>query len=220
MSAYFWIPAVVLVASAVWTIVASKPVYSVVALLLNFFALAVLFLSLSAEFLAMIQLIVYSGAILMLFLFVIALLSSGVARFSLGPNRLPRIVVPAVAAVTIALGFVVASALRIRALPVPRTLAGAGPVGEPNVFGSVSDFGKALFTTYLLPFEITALILMVAVIGVIVLAGDQTPYVKSERHEAEVQREMREAIVREGSFDSARVARYAQDDNSGSAQET
>lgn len=198
MSAYFWIPAVVLVASAVWTVTASKPIYSVVALLLNFFALAVLFLSLSAEFLAMIQLIVYSGAILMLFLFVIALLSSGVAPFSLGPNRLPRIVTPAIVVVAIGLGFVIASALGAHAVPAPRMLATAGTAGQPNVFGSVSDFGKALFTTYLLPFEVTALVLMVAVIGVIVLAGDQTPYVKSKRHEAEVQREMREAIAREG----------------------
>ena len=70
----FWVLAVVLIASAVWTITAQKPVYSVVALLLNFAALAVLYLTLYAEFLAVIQIIVYSGAILMLFVFVIALL--------------------------------------------------------------------------------------------------------------------------------------------------
>jgi NADH-quinone oxidoreductase subunit J len=198
MSAFFWAPAIVLVISAVWTVTASKPVYSVVALLLNFFALAVLFLSLSAEFLAMIQLIVYSGAILMLFLFVIALLSSGVAPFSVGPNRLPRIAAPAALFVAIALGFVIASVLATHAAQVPHALTAAGPAGAGNVFGSVSNFGKALFTTYLLPFEITALVLMVAVVGVIVLAGDQTPYAKSERHEADVQREMREAIAREG----------------------
>ncbi len=198
MSAYFWVPAIILIASAVWTISASKPVYSVVALLLNFSALAVLFLSLSAEFLAMIQLIVYSGAILMLFLFVIALLSSGVAPFSVGPNRLPRIVMPAALAVAIAFGFVIASIVGTHVLPAPQVLTSVGPAGAANVFGSVSDFGKALFTVYLLPFEVTALVLMVAVIGVIVLAGDQTPYVKSERHEAEVQREIREAIAREG----------------------
>ena len=101
----------VLVASAVWTISASKPVYSVVALLLNFAALAVLYVTLSAEFLAVIQIIVYSGAILVLFVFVIALLSSGVSPFAMGPNRLPRIWLPA--------GIVGSAALRfldIRAL--------------------------------------------------------------------------------------------------------
>jgi NADH-quinone oxidoreductase subunit J len=194
MGALFWVPAIVLIASAIWTVSASKPVYSVVALLVNFFALAVLFLALSAEFLAMIQLIVYSGAILVLFLFVIALLSSGVAPFSVGPNRLPRIAVPAVVVAAIGLGFLVAALVASHA---PHAAA-AGPPGIANAFGSVADFGKALFTKYLLPFEVTALILMVAVIGVIELAGEQAPYVKDERREREVQQEMREAIAREG----------------------
>ncbi len=91
----FWILAAVLIASAVWTIAGQKPVYSVVALLLNFATLAIFYVTLSAEFLAVIQIIVYSGAILVLFVFVIALLSSGVAPFAMGPNRLPRIAVPA-----------------------------------------------------------------------------------------------------------------------------
>ena len=55
-----------------------------------------MYFTLSAEFLAVIQIIVYSGAILMLFVFVIALLSSGVAPFNMGPNRLPKIAIPAV----------------------------------------------------------------------------------------------------------------------------
>ena len=197
MSALFWVPAAVVVASALWTITASKPVYSVVALLVNFAALAVLFLSLSAEFLAMIQIIVYSGAILVLFLFVIALLSSGVAPLSLGPNRLPRIVLPAAAAVAVALGLVIAGIATSHAVPVPHA-ANLAPAGTANAFGSVGDFGRALFTTYLLPFEITALVLMVAVIGVIVLAGDETPYVASRKRAEQVRKEMREAIAREG----------------------
>ncbi|HEY5341422.1 MAG TPA: NADH-quinone oxidoreductase subunit J, partial [Candidatus Aquilonibacter sp.] len=94
----FWILAVIMLASAIWCVTAKKPVYSVVALLLHFAALAATYLTLNAEFLAVIQLIVYSGAILILFLFVIALLSSGVAPFNTGPDRLPRITYPAVAA--------------------------------------------------------------------------------------------------------------------------
>jgi NADH-quinone oxidoreductase subunit J len=197
MSALFWIPAAVIVCSALWTIAASKPVYSVVALLLNFAALAVLFLSLSAEFLAMIQIIVYSGAILVLFLFVIALLSSGVAPIALGPDRLFRLAGPAAFFVAIALGLVLAGVLSSHAPPA-HAAALVGPAGAPGVFGSVADFGKALFTTYLLPFEITALILMVAVIGVIVLAGDETPYVATRRRAEQTRKEVREAIAREG----------------------
>lgn len=189
----FWILAVVLIASAVWTIAASKPVYSVVALLLNFAALAVLYVTLSAEFLAVIQIIVYSGAILVLFVFVIALLSSGVSPFATGPNRLPKIWIPAGILSLTGLGFLVYAVLNA---PEKPPLA-AGPVGFADVFGSVGDFGKALFTVQLLPFEVTALILMVAVIGVITLGGEQMSDAEP-RSRAKADREMREAILREG----------------------
>jgi NADH-quinone oxidoreductase subunit J len=190
----FWALAVILIASAVWTIAASKPVYSVVALLLNFATLAVLYVTLSAEFLAVIQIIVYSGAILVLFVFVIALLSSGVTPFATGPNRLPKIWLPGGIFVLVALGFLIYAVSNAPALTSPRT----SPVGTAGVFGSVADFGRALFTVQLLPFEATALILMVAVIGVITLGGEQMREGPSRRHEASVDRSMREAILREG----------------------
>jgi NADH-quinone oxidoreductase subunit J len=196
----FWGLAIVMLASAVWCVTATKPVYSVVALLLHFAALAALYLTLNAEFLAVIQMIVYSGAILILFLFVIALLSSGVAPFSAGPDRMPRIGFPALGLIVIALGFLT-WALSRAGVVAPAGSSGAstfGPPGTAGVFGSVGDFGKALFTTNLLPFEITALILMVAVIGVILLAGDQSLYEPPKGRVEEVRRQMREAILREG----------------------
>jgi NADH-quinone oxidoreductase subunit J len=195
----FWILAVILIGSAVWCVTAQKPVYSVVALLLNFTALAATYLTLNAEFLAVIQLIVYSGAILILFLFVIALLSSGVAPFQVGPDRLPRIAYAAIPLIAIALGaltFVLArTAAPVPSLPQGATLA---PAGTADAFGSVADFGTALFTTYLLPFEVTALVLMVAVIGVILLAGDETLHSPTRKRAAEASRDMREAIIRGG----------------------
>lgn len=190
----FWLIGAIVVASAVWTIAASKPVYSVVALLLNFAALAVMYVTLSAEFLAVIQIIVYSGAILVLFVFVIALLSSGVSPFATGPNRLPNIWMPAAVFVLAALGFLVYA---LSSAPATASRH-AGPVGAAGVFGSVADFGKALFTVQLLPFEVTALILMVAVIGVITLGGEQMREAPSPREKAKVERSMREAILREG----------------------
>ena len=196
----FWVLAVALIASAIFTVTAKRPVYSVVGLLAHFVALAITFLSLQAEFMGVIQIVVYSGAILILFVFVIALLSSGVAPFLAGPNKLPRIGIPAVALLLIALGFLTYAVNRVTA----GTFANATPsspvgaVGTADVFGSVGDFGKALFTTYLLPFEITSLILMVAVIGVILLAGDQAPYVPTKKQAEDVRREMREAILRGG----------------------
>lgn len=191
----FWILGAILIASAVWTISASKPVYSVVALLLNFATLAVLYVTLSAEFLAVIQIIVYSGAILVLFVFVIALLGSGVTPFATGPNRLPKIWLPAGIFVMTSLGFLV---FAVSSVPGVAPQRATGPVGAANIFGSVADFGKALFTVQLLPFEVTALILMVAVIGVITLGGEQMREAPSRRHEAKVDRSMREAILREG----------------------
>ncbi|HEY2475723.1 MAG TPA: NADH-quinone oxidoreductase subunit J [Candidatus Cybelea sp.] len=190
----FWVLGAFLIASAVWTIAASKPVYSVVALLLNFATLAVLYVTLSAEFLGVIQIIVYSGAILILFVFVIALLSSGVAPFATGPNRLPRIWIPGAVLTLAALGFLIYAVSSVQAPAAPA----AGPVGAADVFGSVADFGKALFTVQLLPFEVTALVLMVAVIGVITLGGEQMSDADVHREEARTDRQMREAILREG----------------------
>lgn len=195
----FWILSVFLIASAIWCVTARKAVYSVVALLLNFAVLAITYVGLNAEFLAVIQIIVYSGAILVLFVFVIALLSSGVAPFSVGPNRLPKAIAPAIFIVLVAFGFLY-YAIKDSSITVTTAKSASllGPVGAPNVFGSVADFGKALFTVWLLPFEITALILMVAVIGVVLLAGDQAPYVATVKQAREVQREMREAILKGG----------------------
>ena len=174
----FWLLAVILIASAVFTISQRSPVYSVVGLLLNFLALAVFYLTLNAEFLAVIQIVIYSGAILMLFVFVIALLSSGVGPFSEGPNRMPGAFGPAVVLVGAAFACALVGLLRgplAATLPPHQPTSALGAPGSANVFGSVGDFGVALFTTHLLPFEVTAFILMVAVIGVILIAGDAAP---------------------------------------------
>ena len=170
----FWILAVLIVASAVFVVSATRPVYSVLGLLFNFLCLAVMYLTLDAEFLAVIQVVVYSGAILMLFLFVIALLSSGVRQFSVGPNRLPRILAPLAFFAALGLGGLLFVIVQSVTPSVPAATA-ATAAGNANVFGSVADFGQALFTTYLLPFEATAFVLMIAVIGVIALAGDVDP---------------------------------------------
>jgi NADH-quinone oxidoreductase subunit J len=121
--------------------------------------------------LAVMQIGVYSGAILVLFVFVIALLSSGVKPFDIGPDRMPRILVPAAIVGAIGLIVVIVAGLHIALAPATP----AGLPGDAGVFGSVADFGNALFLRNLLPFEVTAFILMVAIIGVVLLAGDDTP---------------------------------------------
>lgn len=193
----FYVLAIVLIASAIFTVTQKSPVYSIVGLLSNFLSLAALYFTLNAEFLGIIQVVVYSGAILMLFVFVIALLSSGIGPFSEGPNRLPKVLAPALAAVVAAFGFLVFGLGRapLGVLPAHRATSTLGDVGTANVFGSVGDFGVALFTTHLLPFEATAFILMVAVIGVVLLAGDAVPQATHGRHEPRKKRE-RESIVK------------------------
>lgn len=167
----FIVLSLVMIASAVFVVTAKKPVHSVVGLLLNFVALAITYLTLHAEFLAVMQIVVYSGAILILFVFVIALLSSGTKAFDVGPNRVPRVLVPGAFFALVGFGAIVVTVAKSAFAPV--TIVGA--TGEANVFGSVGDFGTALFTHNLLPFEVTAFVLMVAIIGVVLLAGDDAP---------------------------------------------
>jgi NADH-quinone oxidoreductase subunit J len=173
----FWILAVLMIASAVFTVTARKPVYSVVGLLANFVCLAAMYLELQAEFLAVIQIVVYSGAILILFVFVIALLSSGVRPFEVGPNRARFVLYPAIVLAALAFAGIAITALRTPVAVAQPT----GVTGAANAFGSVGDFGVALFTTNLLPFEVTAFILMVAVIGVVLIAGDDDAVTGSRR---------------------------------------
>jgi NADH-quinone oxidoreductase subunit J len=188
----FVLLSLVMIGSALFTVTAKKPVYSVVGLLLNFVALAITYLTLHAEFLAVIQIVVYSGAILILFVFVIALLSSGTKPFEPGPNRMPRALYPALVCGAIGLGAIVYTLAT--AVFSPATIAGA--TGDADVFGSVADFGTALFTRNLLPFEVTAFVLMVAVIGVVLLAGDEAPPRRPARRRREPISRPREPIAR------------------------
>ena len=186
----FWILALAMIASAVFIITAKKPVYSVIGLLANFIALAITYLTLHAEFIAVIQIVVYSGAILILFLFVIALLSSGTKAFDVGPDRMPKAVLPAAVIALAALAFVLIGTLRDKLGPPAGTItATSDQTGVAGAFGSVADFGASLFSINLLPFEVTSFILMVAVIGVVLLAGDDMPARK-------VARPKRESITR------------------------
>ncbi len=184
----------VLIVSAIATVTAKKPVYSVVSLLVNFIALAITYLTLHAEFLAVIQIVVYSGAILILFVFVIALLSSGVKPFAPGPDRMPTALLPALAVAAVGAGAVTITVLN-EAVIAPVAVVGA--TGTANVFGSVDDFGIALFRHNLLPFEVTAFVLMVAIIGVVLLAGDDVPVLGRRKPRREpIARPEREPIAR------------------------
>ena len=156
---FFYLTAGCAVASGVLTVTRRNPVQSVLFLILNFFCLALLYLTLHAEFLAIIQILVYAGAIMVLFLFVIMLLNLGndaSPREGGGPARIAGIAVAAIVLLEIC-------TLILRGGSAP---AGSMPAG----FGSVERFGGALFRDYLVPFEMTSILLLAALVGVMILA--------------------------------------------------
>jgi NADH-quinone oxidoreductase subunit J len=170
----FFITAAIALIGAVAMLVSRNAVHSALFLLMNFGAIAVLFLLLQSPFLFTIQLTVYAGAIMVLFLFVVMLL--GAEQVEDTPDRIAWQRPLALALGAGLLAVAVAGALRV-ATPAP------APGGDAAAsFGDPAQLGALLFTTYLLPFEITGVILLIAVIGVVVLnqRGRQRVSVPSE----------------------------------------
>lgn len=157
----FLVAAAIAVVFAVVTIAHRSPVINVLSLVVLFFAMAAIFAMLGMDFLAAIQIIVYSGAILVLFLFVIMLLNlQSVER--LGSGRRFQAVLGGL----VALGIGVAIVLAVSML-IPETGAVlAGAEGR----GTVVPIGRALLTTHLFAFEFITLVLVAAIVGSVYLA--------------------------------------------------
>ncbi len=158
----FGVVAFCAIASAVGLVVRPNPLHGALFLVGNLFCVAVLYLMLRAEFLALAQVIVYAGAIMVLFIFAIMLLVPGRAETGPDPLRRQRLLALLVGA---ALGVVV-----IAVAP----LAGRG-AGRPAAPTGVEALGRALFTDYLLPFEVTSVLLLAALIGALALARRRHP---------------------------------------------
>ncbi|MGZ4188587.1 MAG: NADH-quinone oxidoreductase subunit J [Actinomycetota bacterium] len=163
----FWPTAVVSLGSAMFMLVTPNAIYSALALVLNFFTLAVLYVLLEAHFLAAVQVIVYAGAIMVLFLFVIMLL--GVDREeNLRENlRLQRPL-----AFLFGAGLAGLTVYTVRAAFASTPFTG---LDQANASGNVQGLGRLLFTHYLFPFEVTSLLLIVAAIGTIVIGKRRAP---------------------------------------------
>src|SRR5512135_1096350 len=159
---FFGYFAAVITVLSIIVVTRRNPVHSVMWMLLLFFNLASMYLFLDAEFIAAVQVIVYAGAILVLFLFVVLLLN---LREELKTNRF---VASWPAGLIIAAGIMGSMALAIRSYV-------QGPSGQFSIEYIQKEtytkaLGEALYTGYLLPFEVASLILLVAIIGAIVLA--------------------------------------------------
>jgi len=156
----FIILALVAVASALGMLFSRNAIYSALNLIINFGVVAVFYLLLGAPFIALAQITVYAGAIMVLFLFVIMLLGAERLRAA---SSLPW-QQPAALVLMLILLLETAYVIFIR----PATLTGLQPL--PPGFGSPSAVGLRLFDQYTLPFEITSVLLLVAMVGAIVLA--------------------------------------------------
>jgi NADH-quinone oxidoreductase subunit J len=159
----FYFLAALAVIAALGIVMLRNPVYNALCLAVVFFSLAGLYVLLSAPFLAAAQVMIYAGAILILFVFVIMLLSPGIE-----PERGELKWQPPLA-VIFGIALVAQLALVIALAVLPPAQGQDTPERIAQI-GSTQAVGASLFTDFLLPFEITSLLLLVAIVGVIILA--------------------------------------------------
>jgi NADH-quinone oxidoreductase subunit J len=155
--AAFALIALVVVGSALGLVLKRNPIHGALFLVINLGGIAALYLTLGAEFLAAAQVIVYAGAIMVLFVFAIMVLIPGKEETGPDPRRPYRLL-----ALPVGLALFVELAL----IGLRR---GTAPQG-PGVAGGVETIGRLLFTDYLFPFELTSLLLLAAMVGVMLLA--------------------------------------------------
>ena len=155
----FLVFALVAVVCAINVVVQTHPISSALSLIGVMGSLAILYLLLGAEFIAAAQVIVYAGAIMVLFVFVIMLLNAG-AESKKGRSYTVQLV-----GVPLLIAFLGLTAYFVQRMYGNETVTfGHFQKGSPR------DIGMALFTTYLLPFEVTSLLILIAIVGAIVLA--------------------------------------------------
>lgn len=158
----FFIAAIGAIAGAIGVVALRNPFYSVLALVGHLLSLAALFLLLRAEFIAAAQVVVYAGAVMVLYLFVVSYIGGGAAPVTPGGLGLRPVAAFAVLALFGELAIAVLGS----------GLKAVSGDGAPYVagFGSPAAIGEALLTKFLFPFEVASLLLLVAAVGAVVLA--------------------------------------------------
>jgi NADH-quinone oxidoreductase subunit J len=163
-SVLFYSIAAVTLASALCVVFLERPIHNVLFMIVTMIGLAGLFILLHAEFIAMVQLIVYAGAVMVLFLFVIMLLNLDQIRIPEDSSIYRRWI-----------GVGAAFLLLLVVVPLLWIFSPAGKVGSLMLdktaeMSNTEVVAKELFTTYLLPFEIASILLLAAIIGAVILA--------------------------------------------------
>lgn len=165
----FYFAAIVAVGGAVLMIIQRNPIASVLYLIVSLVAQAILYVQLKALFIGALLIIVYAGAILVLFLFVIMLLNLRGEKFE---GRQPKIAW--MTKLGLALVFFLEIVAIVRQITLPGAIAREG-VEVAADFGSVDMVATRLFREYLFPFELTSILLLVAIVGAVVIAKREKP---------------------------------------------
>jgi len=164
----FFVLAIATIASGIGVITFKNAVHSALSLILTFLFLALFYLQLGAMFIAIVQILIYAGAIMVLFLFVVTMLSSEVSNNDLRDR------IPWQRGIAAALGFVLVGALSYLLFTGTAIDSGAKATGGSlsqvvNSQGNIEAFGQALFHGFAFPFEVTSLLIVVAILGALVL---------------------------------------------------
>ncbi len=185
----FWLFALVTVGSAVMVISARNPVHSVLFLILCFFNAAALFVLIGAELLAMLLVVVYVGAVAVLFMFVVMMLDINFVRLREGfLNYLP---------VGGLVGLVLLAELVLVGASWALREPAAAPVVEAAVVDNTTALGRVLYTEHVLVFQIAGVVLLVAIIGAIALTLRERVGVKRQDVARQVHRRPSETLVLE-----------------------
>ena len=158
----FFACAVLAIAGALVLIISREPIHSALALILVMISLAVLYLLLGAPFIAAVQIIVYAGAIMVLFVFVIMLLNAGVEE------RTNWSKIAKYAGLPLAVILLLEIAHRLFQAPIGAAIANGA--GAPGPAASTTQLSLDLFQQYLFPFEATSILILIAILGALVLA--------------------------------------------------
>jgi NADH-quinone oxidoreductase subunit J len=167
---FFYVFGTVSVLGSLLVVVQRNPIYSVLAIILSFFGLAGLYVLLEAPFVAVVQIIIYAGAIMVLFLFVVMLLNVPREDAAEWDRRHP-LYRPGPVWLGTGLALLMAAQLY---WALSRAMVGSSGVGERTMgVSSVRDLGRVLFTDYMFAFEVTSILIIVAMIGAVVLTRRQ-----------------------------------------------
>jgi NADH-quinone oxidoreductase subunit J len=156
---FFYLFAAILILASLCVVLARNPLYNVLALVVAIFSLSCLFVLLEAFFVGMILLLVYAGAVLVFFLFVVMCLNLNAIRITSDQQTRFRWL-----GSIVALMFFASFGLALKSFIKAQTMEAS------SIRGTIETIGKILFTDYLLPFELTSLLLLIAIFGIVSLA--------------------------------------------------